>query len=71
MEYLTMFGVEDSSKFIVKSKPEIVCSNGIRIVFGNEDESFDISQVLSIIRNAVEMLEIIRIEKKWAIKLYQ
>lgn len=59
-----MFGVEDSSKFIVKSKPEIVCSNGIRIVFGNEDESFDITQVNGIVRRVVELLELIRIEKK-------
>jgi len=53
-----------NSKFVVKSKPEIVCSNGIRIVFGNEDESFDISQVYTIINRAIELLELIRIEKK-------
>lgn len=53
-----------NSKFIVKSKPEIVCSNGIRIVFGNEDESFDITQVNGIVRRVVELLERIRIEKK-------
>lgn len=52
------------SKFIVKSKPEIVCSNGIRIVFGNEDESVDISQVYPIINQAIYLLELIRIEKK-------
>lgn len=55
---------DDSSKFIVKSKPEIVCSNGIRIVFGNEDESFDITQVNGIVRRVVELLELIRFEKK-------
>ena len=55
---------EDSSKFIVKSKPEIVCSNGIRVVFGNEDECFKVSQAWSLILNAVELLELIRVEKK-------
>ena len=53
-----------NSKFIVKSRPEIVCSNGIRIVFGNEDESFDITQVNGIVRRVVELLELIRFEKK-------
>ena len=53
-----------NSKFIVKSKPEIVCSNGIRIVFGNEDESVDISQIYPIVNQAIELLELIRIEKK-------
>lgn len=53
-----------NSKFVVKSKPEIVCSNGIRIVFGNEDESVDISQIYPIINQAIELLELIRSEKK-------
>jgi hypothetical protein len=53
-----------NSKFVVKSKPEIACSNGIRIVFGNEGESVDISQVYPIINQAIELLELIRIEKK-------
>jgi len=52
-----------NSKFIVKSKPEIVCSNGIRIVFGNEGESVDISQVYPIINRAIDLLEDIRIVK--------
>jgi hypothetical protein len=53
-----------NSKFVVKSKPEIACSNGIRIVFGNEDESVDISQIYPIVNRAIELLELIRIEKK-------
>ena len=56
--------MEDRYQFIVKSKPEIACSNGIRIVFGNEGESVDISQVYPIINQAIELLELIRIEKK-------
>ena len=53
-----------NSKFVVKSKPEIACLNGIRIVFGNEGESVDISRVYPIINQAIELLELIRIEKK-------
>jgi len=56
--------MEDRYQFIVKSKPEISCSNGIRIVFGNEDESVDISQIYPIINRAIELLELIRVEKK-------
>jgi hypothetical protein len=55
--------VDNSSMLTVKSKPEIVCSNGIRIVLGSDDETFDITLVLGTINRVVELLETIKVKQ--------